>query len=256
MLVNIRREMLVDVMDRIVHLVALSLIFMLAASANAGMFFDDFNDGDADGWIVLTGTWEVIDGEYHMPVAVKPPDPPQPITFALDGKEFGEFTMEAKLRNDEFHPEGNQSHTGFAFGMDKEGSGYFLYFRYHKGVTCATGSVTLRWGFAGGSEGWDPNADIAEACDVFDPDDQGNWHVLKAEVSDAKRTLKIWVDGEEAMEVELEKSAAGKLGFWAGRIGAGSFDDVSITGPSIPASSVEPTSSLLTVWGGIKIQYY
>lgn len=260
MLLDIGKEKHTGVLNQLVCpgllLLGFAFIFVFAGSVSAGTYFEDFNDGRADGWVVLTGTWEVIDDEYHMPVAVKPPDPPHPIAFALGGKEFGEFSMEGEFRNDEFHAEGNQSHSGFAFGMDKEGSGYLLYFRYHKGITCATGALALRWGFAGGSKGCDPDADIAESCDVFDAQDMGNWHILRIEVSDAKKSLKAWVDGEEAMDVELDKSAAGKLGLWTGRIGAASFDNISIAGANVPSSAVEAASKLFDVWGGIKAQCY
>ena len=74
----------------------------------------------------------------------------------------------------------NQSHAGFAFGMDGDGSGYVFYYRFHRGIACAGGALVLRWTAENVRGGFDPNADIAEA-EVFDAMDVGNWHVLKAE---------------------------------------------------------------------------
>ncbi len=53
--------------------------------------------------------------------------------------------MEARIRNDKFHSAMNQSHAGFAFGMDDSGSGYLLYFRFHSGITFPGGALVLRW---------------------------------------------------------------------------------------------------------------
>jgi len=229
---------------------AFSLIF--SASINAGTFLDDFNDGKADGWLVFAGEWEVVAGEYRMPAEIN--TAPYPLTYAFDGKEFGEFTIEAKIRNDKFHSTMNQAHDGFAFGMDNKESGYVLYFRHHKGIACAGGALVLRWIVEDLKGGCDPNADIAEA-EVFDAMDKEEWHVLKAELSAKNKSLKAWVDGEEALDIKLEKSIFGKLGLWTADTGAASFDDVSITGSRIPSSDVQPGGKLSTTWGDVKAKY-
>lgn len=229
---------------------AFSLIF--SASINAGTFFDDFNDGKAGGWLVSAGKWEVVDGEYRMPEEVN--TAPYPLTYAFDGKEFGEFTIEAKIRNDKFHSTMNQSHDGFAFGMDDQNSGYVLYFRHHQGLAFPGGTLVLRWTIENVIGGFDPNADVAEAA-AFDAGDEGKWHVLKAELSAKNKILKAWVDGKEALDIKLDKSINGKLGLWAADIGAASFDDVSITGSNIPSSDVQPGGKLATTWGGVKARY-
>ena len=229
---------------------AFSSIYVM--SANAGTFFDDFNDGNDDGWAVFEGNWELIDGEYRAPDEVNAV--PYPLTFALDGEEYGEFTIEVKIRNDKFHSAMNQSHAGVAFGMDGDGSGYVLYFRFHRGTACAGGALVLRWFVENLRGGADPNADIAEA-EVFDPMDLGNWHLLKAELSAANSTLKAWADGEEVIDMKLEKDVAGKIGLWTADTGGASFDDVSITGDRIPASAVQPGGKLSITWGGVKTRY-
>jgi hypothetical protein len=233
----------------------LSLVFaftFMFVESNAEAILYDFNNGKADGWVVFAGTWEVKNGEYIMPKEVNAV--PYPLTFALDGKEVGEFTMEAKIRNDKFHSTMTQSHDGFAFGIDSKASGYVLYFRHHKGVTGVGGSLTLRWMVENIKGGFDPNADIAEGIDVFDAMDVGKWHVLKAEVSDKNKTLIAWVDGKKAIDIKLPKTAFGKVGLWCADIGAASFDDVSINGAGITAA-VQPASKLSTKWGSIKAEY-
>jgi hypothetical protein len=42
--------------------------FIVASSAPVPVFFDDFNDGIADGWTEHLGTWNVVNGEYHVRV--------------------------------------------------------------------------------------------------------------------------------------------------------------------------------------------
>jgi hypothetical protein len=227
--------------------------FMLIAS-NAEAILYDFNNGKADGWTIFAGTWEVKDGVYQMPKEVNAA--PYPLVFALDGKEFGEFTIEAKIRNDKFHSSMNQSHDGFAFGIDSKASGYALYFRHHAGLTGKKdGSLVLRWMAEDVKGGFNPNADVAEGADVFAAKDVGIWHVLKAEVSDKNKTLKAWVDGKQALDVKLANTASGKVGLWAADIGAASFDDISINGAGIPATDVQPASKLSTKWGSIKAEY-
>ncbi len=223
---------------------AFAFLFIFATSINAGTFFDDFNDGKADGWHVFAGEWKVVDGEYHMPVDVN--TPPYPTTYAFDGKEFGEFIIEAKVRNDKFHSTMNQSHAGFAFGMDDKGNGWVVYFRYH-----SEGSLVLK---TVSGDGKTYSGDIENSGNVIEIGDKEKWHVLKAEVSAQNDTLKAWVDGKEAIDTKQEINP-GKLGLWAADIGAASFDDVSITGANIPASDVDPASKLSTTWGSIKAQY-
>ena len=62
----------------------LAFSFIFAESTNAGNFWDDFNDGKADGWLVFAGEWKVVNGEYHMPVEVNTaPYPPTRRTARL-----------------------------------------------------------------------------------------------------------------------------------------------------------------------------
>ena len=224
----------------------ITLIFILPIRA----FFDDFEDGKDDGWLIAAGKWVVENGEYRAPDEVNAP--PYPLTFAFEGKKYGEFTIEAKIRNDKFHSAMNQSHAGFAFGMDDIHTGYVLYFRFHQGLACPQmASLVLRNTIENG-KGWDPNADVAEGCEVFESGDKENWHVLKAEVSSDKGTLKTWVDGEPSIDINL-KVNHGPIGLWAADIGAASFDDVSIIGPGILA--VKPYNNVSVTWGHIKTGY-
>ena len=89
---------------------------------------------------------------------------------------------------------------------------------------------------------------------MFAAGDVGNWHLLKAEVSDKKRTLKTWVDGEEVFEWKLD-DATGRIMLYTEVTGGASFDDVSITGDRIPSLAVQPDGKLAITWGGVKAQY-
>ena len=226
-------------------IISLAFIFMFPVLIKA--FEDNFNDGNADGWLVAAGKWEVSNSEYHAPEQVN--TAPYPLTFALDGKELSEFTIKARVRNDKFHTTMNQSHAGFAFGMDSKNTGYVLYFRFHTGLKCANAaSLVLRYTIENG-KGWDPNADVAEGCNVFEAHDKEKWHTLEAQVHTKDGTLRAWADGNQALDVNI-KLSPGKVGLWVADIGAGSFDDVSIIGPGIMA--VKSYGSVSTMWGDIK----
>ena len=224
-------------MRRVMLLLVFAFSFIFAASVDAGTFFDDFDDGNDDGWVVELGDWEVVDGVYRTTETVE-----QWRTFALGGEEYGEFTIEVKIRNDKFDPQG-QSHAGVAFGVAKKGKvgqywpGYYVYFRPHQG-TLVLGSLAGQLALKG----------------VFAAGDVGNWHLLKAEVSAANRTLKTWVDGVEVFEVKLDDDATGRIMLYTEATGGASFDDVSITGDRI-AQAVQPDGKLAITWGGVKAQY-
>jgi len=223
-------------------LLAFTLIFPVLIYA----FDDNFDDGKADGWLVAAGKWEVTNGEYHAPDQVN--TAPYPLTFVLDGKELSEFTIKAKVRNDKFHTTMNQSHAGFAFAMDSKNTGYVLYFRFHKGLQCPdTASLVLRYTIENG-KGWDPNADVAEGCGVFEAGDKEKWHILEAQVHTKDGTLKAWADGKQALDISI-KLSPGKVGLWVADIGAGSFDDVSLVGPGL---AVKSSGNISTTWGNIK----
>ncbi|MEM3616614.1 MAG: LamG-like jellyroll fold domain-containing protein [Candidatus Bathyarchaeia archaeon] len=67
-----------EIMKKAVTLkIILSTLTILIVTFNANfgsmkasnlLFFDDFNDGVADGWTEHVGTWNVINGEYHVRV--------------------------------------------------------------------------------------------------------------------------------------------------------------------------------------------
>ena len=227
-------------MRRVMLLLVFAFSFIFAASVEAGTFFDDFDDGNDDGWVVELGDWEVVDGVYRTTETVE-----QWRTFALGGEEYGEFTIEVKIRNDKFDPAG-QSHAGIAFGVgDDEAEklngvywpGYYVYFRPHQG-TLVLGSLAGQLALKG----------------VFAAGDVGNWHLLKAEVSDENSTLKTWVDGEEVFDVKLDDDATGRIMLYTEATGGASFDDVSIIGDRI-AQAVQPDGKLAITWGGVKAQY-
>lgn len=61
------------------------------------LFFDDFNDGVADGWTVQAGVWDVINGEYYCFDPVLAPDPDGAIA-TVDNLNLSDGTIEATLR--------------------------------------------------------------------------------------------------------------------------------------------------------------
>lgn len=49
---------------------SLTIDFMRIAAEGEVLFFDDFNDGVADGWTEHLGAWNVINGEYFVTVGI------------------------------------------------------------------------------------------------------------------------------------------------------------------------------------------
>jgi hypothetical protein len=136
--------------------------------------------------------------------------------------------------------------------MDGKNNGYVLYFRFHQGLKCPdAASLVLRYTTENG-KGWDPNADVAEGCNVFKAKDKEKWHTLEAQVRTKEGVLRAWADGNQALDVNI-KLNPGKVGLWVADIGAASFDDVSINGPGILA--VKSDGCISTTWGDIKIWY-
>ena len=229
-------------MRRVMLLLVFAFSFIFAASVDAGTFFDDFDDGNDDGWFVEVGDWEVVDGVYRGLKTV-----PQWQTFALGGEAYGEFTIEVKIRNDamalDLPDRCSIAGVAFAVGDDEAEKlngvywpGYYVYFRFHHG-TLVLGSLAGELALKG----------------VFAAGDVGNWHLLKAEVSDANSTLKTWVNGEEVFEWKLD-DATGRIMLYTEVTGGASFDDVSIIGDRI-AQAVQPDGKLAITWGGVKAQY-
>ena len=230
-------------MRRVMLLLVFAFSFIFAASVDAGTFSDDFNDGNDDGWLQVVGNWEVVDGVYRTPDALE-----EWRTYALGGEEYGEYTIEAKMRNDGWHSEHGHSHAGIFFG-DGRPSHYGIYFRFHSGDLALWHAEVENPGV---------RQEVAPAVPLFDAGDVGNWHLLKVEVSEANSTLNAWVDGEEVYDnIELQFGAAGRIALFASVSGGCSFDDVSITGDSIGDSitAVQPDSKLAITWGRVKAQY-
>ena len=225
-------------MRRVMLLLVFAFSFIFAASVDAGTFFDDFNDGNDDGWVVEKGKWEVVDGVYRAPEGMG-----EWRTYALGGEEYGEFTLEVKVRNDGWHAGLGHSHAGVFFGGERK-SHYGIYFRFH--------SSDLALWYA---EVENPGVRREIAPAVPAAGGVGTWHLLKVEVSDANSTLKAWVDGKEAFDnIDLKFGAAGRIALFASVTGGCSFDDVSITGDRI-AQAVQPDGKLAITWGGVKAQY-
>ena len=93
----------------------------------------------------------------------------------------------------------------------------------------------------------------------------GQWHTYKIEAEGENIT--VWFDGEKVLDFTYNKLnwgrpahavkeglLHGKVGLmtWTGDMGMASFDDVSVEGPGIPGSKVEPNGHLSLTWGAIK----
>jgi hypothetical protein len=93
----------------------------------------------------------------------------------------------------------------------------------------------------------------------------GQWHTYKIKAEGENIT--VWFDGEKVIEFTYNKLKwgrpahavkegllHGKVGLmtWTDDMGMASFDNVSIEGPGIAGSKVDPNGCLSTSWGAIK----
>lgn len=75
------------------------LLFLLSSIAYAGVCWDDFEDGNADGWNAVSGEWEVQEGAY-VHLTEDPEDGEVYRTIIQSPWEFVDGTIEATIRFD------------------------------------------------------------------------------------------------------------------------------------------------------------
>jgi hypothetical protein len=219
-----------------VTLIILSIwLVLLPISVSAGIWWDDFEDGRADGWTEVSGDWEVTDGTYQQTTmdAVYQKS-------ILELEDLSDFTLEVDVTV----LEGGQASTSVAAGVlvrtDAEGaSGYRIWIRPDQS------------GFQ--FSVWQDNAYIHVIVDPATKAVVGEPGHLKVQIEGF--TISAWVDDNIMVD---EYTDADEL-FASGRVclinynAHAQYDNLIIEGPAVPTNlAVELVGKVAVAWGSIK----
>jgi hypothetical protein len=265
-----------------------SIVFLFTFSAGAGVFLEDFENGNLDAWqeLILSqdflffdvddpppGSWEIVDGELH---AVSPDDSTRLLT--IGDETWRDYTIEFDVKP-----------------LDKPGPSNIAIAARIKGswvVWCLIGDLpqfrdnASEALFAAGNF-HDQNTIFYTHAKLHRSLKLNKWSKLKLAVEE--NTLNFWINGKQVIgpvrlpnrqtfeRFEAVKHAHppkpgnikiiqplelnGFQDFLTGAAGLGlsnqtaRFDNVVITGDSIPNSgglSVTPKAKLATMWGSLK----
>lgn len=213
----------------------------MVASVQAGTWWEDFNDGNFDGWEALSqdtaveADWAVVDGEL---VATRNARSMQLVIGTFDWKNY---SIEAKIKLIRRLSPPQDPLAGIA--IRKKGGAYYLFF------------LTFDWNGKGGLVGGVAAAPPVEKGFLqFEPQ-ADVWYTLKVEAQN--QTFRAFLDDELAFEFNDDRLETGRLGLTM-RYMQAHFDDVVITGDDVPdrgqpfVVSVDPKAKLTTTWAAIK----
>ncbi|MBM3240320.1 DUF1080 domain-containing protein [Candidatus Poribacteria bacterium] len=223
-------------------LACLAFAFMLTLPCLAGMWRDDFEDGNLDDWkqeepfANQPTLWTIVDGELECT------RPSEGSTFLITGEaDWKDYTIEydVKLLKDigpgdvdvvARYKSPAWTYMMLAFSGDFPGVPVVA-------TVCFPGSVLT--------------------SKLFDPLELDKWHHLKLEVKD--KNFIFWVNGKIALERQDDVVKEGAVGIGLANYTA-RFDNVIITGSDVPdvtpptwkGRPVQPRGKQATTWGEIK----
>ncbi|MFC1712522.1 family 16 glycoside hydrolase [Candidatus Poribacteria bacterium] len=208
------------------------LLMVLATGSFAGVWEDNFDDGNVDDWNEISGDWEVKDGIYQQTTMTAE------YQKSINGTEgFTDYTLEVDVTI----VEGGGGSTSICAGVLMR--------------TDATGSAGYRFWVRNDTNGfqfsvWMENTFkhvIVNAAEVATP---GQVYHLKVQIEGFN--ISAWVDDRIMVEDHLEADGL----FPSGLIGLinynshAQYDNLTISGADIIA--VAPAGKLATKWGSIK----
>ena len=211
--------------------VIVAVMFGLPSSVCAGTLLDDFSDGNADGWTVLSepaSQWTIRDGGYHGEIAEGAEG------VALIGESDWQVeSIEVKIR-------------------DIQGDWLALIWRWQDvnnfdAWWININSKTLEaWPKIGAYEG------AARTVQAI-PLDAAKEQTFKVVITGD--TFEAHFDGVPIGSYTSDKFQTGQVGLMVWN-GSTTFDDVRITGPNVISgvTPVSPKGKLATLWGKLKDQ--
>jgi len=185
-------------------------LFILSAliySINATTVSDNFNDGNAIGWLANRGTWSISNGKYVIPSGS------QGGKTMLNWFSFSDFTYEADVTV------GGSSDAGLTFRVTNPsvGSGGISFNGYYLGLYAAYDNVTLGWMDAAD---WHP---LVGASAVIDA---GISYRVKVVASG--QNLKVYIDGVLKINTNDTHYSKGQIGLRSWNA-SGEFDNIHIS---------------------------
>lgn len=200
--------------------------------AFAGTFIEDFDSGQVNDWIEVTGEWEAEGGVYQQLDMV----PEYAKTINKTGG-WTNYTIEVDVTIVEGGPDSTSVCAGLLLRTDETGTaGYRLWIR----------DDTNGFQFSN----WIENTFLHVITNADERATPGEAYRLKVEIEDF--TLSAWVDDRlmfEDFDDEDKLFPIGKIGFISYNSHA-KFDNLTITGADIIA--VAPAGKLAVKWGNIK----
>jgi hypothetical protein len=167
-------------------------------------FADNFEDGNADGWRVMNGAWQVIDKEYQ-----------QTATSGFDLGSISDFQGDTYTVSVQLRRIDGDMGAGLYFNLAQRDTK-----TRSQMINYTQGGKALQWGHfdEGGNFVFEGSAPVPDGSD-------GTWHTLEARVRDGKMSCTL--DGQPvATDVKLTYKS-GYVGLLAS-LSKVAFDDVTI----------------------------
>ena len=210
----------------------ISIYFASSATAEEQLWTFDNNATD---WIPANGTWEVEEGVYKQTTRWG-----EAQKALVDGMEWTDHTLEAKVRVDDGH------WGGIVFRAQNE-------FEYYVYLICPKENKSELWrhrrstAFKDGFEARDEIEHDIEPIGLTII--RNEWYMLRVVVEGSR--FAVAINGIEQGVFFDNTYSVGKVGVWTWDTQA-SFDDVSVKGDTASLTEIKPQGKLAMSWAALK----
>ena len=210
----------------------ISIYFASSATAEEQLWTFDNNATD---WIPANGTWEVEEGVYKQTTRWG-----EAQKALVDGMEWTDHTLEAKVRVDDGH------WGGIVFRAQNE-------FEYYVYLICPKENKSELWrhrrstAFKDGFEARDEIEHDIEPIGLTII--RNEWYTLRVVVEGSR--FAVAINGIEQGVFFDNTYSVGKVGVWTWDTQA-SFDDVSVKGDTASLTEIKPQGKLAMSWAALK----
>lgn len=212
--------------------IVIASLMVISVSSSAGVWEENFDDGNADGWNVITGEWSVENGVYQRTDMV-----PEYGKSMNEGGDWADYVLDVDVTIVEGGPDSTSVAVGMLLRTDETGSsGYRIWLR----------DDTNGFQFSV----WTDNNFIHVITKAEERATPGQTYHLKVALDGF--TLSAWVDDRLMFEDYVDQDrlfSSGTIGFINYNAHA-QYDNLAVSGDTIAA--VAPTRKLAITWGSIK----
>lgn len=214
---------------KILKIFCLVLVILFSGFwAFAGIFIENFDSGKDKDWTIINGKWEVVKGAYMETAGT---------TYAktmFGDINWTDYTVEVDIT---IKAAGAQPCAGILVRADEEGENGFRFW--------------IRTDMAPQLSKWVNNLFEHIKIDIPIKIEEGKTYRLKAILNGNKH--EYYIDKDLAVEYndKDEFSKSGRIGFIC-HLSNPAYDNLIISGPGIPSSSVEARNKLATTWAYIR----